>query len=621
MKLVPNNWLYNTGLVGLLRILQAKGVNIAERLNDDGFELRIEDFDDFADAYCKSVLQVSIGRFIPWGNQENRKLLNEFGVNYSEAHNTYLEQLRQELFLTNTIEQAEQSVRATVNAFVVDIRQRIEQGLEKQREQLAQITPQGKAEQKELEKRRKSLERDETRTNKILEEIRNTIGSLEKQKYIVDALQRFYFNKGVIANPSLAKDKTRTQQFEEKYVVPAVNSLGISSSQNAIPCRFCGRPSVILDERWKKDSVFNEGMFSISGVSVEYFANFFYNLIPDIFICDLCELILLCAWTGFNQIPRQLRSGDQDTGYLFVNLPSLPLLFEQNNRVNTAYQRTLLPLKDTIYEDIMADLFSENRQRGRWVLQNILFIEIRTAGRKPGTAFKYFQIGKDVAELFTGSEAAKSFGRIRGRLAAPGDKKGSPSLQLKREVVKRFLSGDQVYDLAYQVCRQSLDSTAVQPKSVFEVVCLHGVRQQIWKKYAAKYNDRKQEADGGRIMESKQVYGILRGLYNVGASLGQSMDLERRQRRAYRLMSVVRSGKSAEFYDMLMKLCIDDKRPVPVDLLRLLNPIDDIEFESKAYAVLSGFLGESQPTATAETASAESPEEAQPISFEEESNG
>ncbi|HEX8137565.1 MAG TPA: type I-B CRISPR-associated protein Cas8b1/Cst1 [Pyrinomonadaceae bacterium] len=618
---MPNNWLYNAGLIGLLRILQAKGVNILERLNDNGFELVIDDFNGFADAYCKVALQVSAGRFIPWGKQEERKLLDGFGANYTEVHNTHLERLRQELSITDTVEQSEQSVRIAVNAFVIEVKQRVEQGLETQREQLAQSTPQNKVEQKELDKRRKSLERDGARAIKIAEEIRNTTGLLEKQKYIVDVLQRFYFNKGVIANYSLAKDKTRVRQFEEKYVVPARNLVGTSNPQAAIPCRFCGRLPVNLDERWKEDSVFNEGMFSVSGVSVKYFKNFFYNLIPDIFICDVCELILLCAWTGFNQIPWQLRSGNEDTEYIFVNLPSLPLLFEQNNRVNTAYQRNLLSLRDTIYEDVMADLFSERKQRGQWVLQNVLFVEIRPAGRKPGTIFKYFQIGKDVAKLFTESESAKSFRLIRGKVAAPGDKKGSPSLQLKREVVKRFLAGDQVYDLAYQVCRQSVDANMAQAKTVLEMICLHGVRQQIWKKYAVNYKNCELKIHEGEAMESKQVYGILRGLYNVGASLGKPMEMEKRQRLAYRLMAVVRSGKSSEFYDMLMKLCIDSKRPVPATLLGLLNPMDAIEFESKAYAVLSGFLGESRSVTTGEGTNAASPEEIPEISIEEESNG
>lgn len=630
MRLVPNNWLYNAGLVGLIRVLQAKGVDVIDRLSDDGFELRAEDFDGFADAYCKCVLQAdsSVGRFIPWLKEEQRKFLNSFGANYAEMHNEYLERLRQELSVIDTVEQAEHSVRVAVNTFAVEVMRHVEQGLEAQRQQLAQSTPQNKSEQKELDRRSKSVERDGTRAKKIVEEIRNTTGYLETQKYIVNVLRRFYFNKGVIAQYNIATDKTRVRQFEEMYVVPAANSLGLSNIQDAVPCRFCFRPSVNLGKRWKEDSVFNEGMFSISGISVKHFTNFFYNLIPDLFICDICELILLCAWTGFNQIPWQLRSGNKDTEYLFVNLPSLPLLFEQNNRVNATYQRNLLSVRDTIYEDVMTDLFSERRQRGQWVLQNVLFIEIRTADRKPGTGFKYFQIGKDVAELFTKAEAAKSFRRIKGRLAAPGDKKRVYSLQLKREVVKRFLSGDQVYDLAYQVCHQSLDNRLLRARNAIEIVFLHSLRRQIWRGHSDKqgYNP-KQKATEGRTMKPGQVYRILQGFSEAGARLANAATqdlkspdekLKKCQRMAYRLMSIVRSGKYAEFYDMLMKLYVDSGRPIPTNLLGLLNPNDDIEFEAKAYALLSGFLGESQPTNAPEGTDAEPPQGLQENPLEEE---
>jgi CRISPR-associated protein Cst1 len=615
MKLVPNNWLYNAGLVGLLRILEEKGVNIDARLSTYGFELQEEDLEGFSNAYFKHVLLASLPRFIPSLDQKERELLGSFDVKYAETRNDCLRQLRQDLQASITIEQAEQMVKVAINAFANNVKIYIEKGFGVQQAQLSQITPKDKTEQKEAQKKEKELLRNRERAEKVTDDkIPAAIGTFEKQKYVVDALKRFYFNKDVVANYSLAKGQTRAHQFEQKYVGPLLRLLEKpreeSDQNNRICCKFCGHPFVDLSEERLQDAVYNEGMFSVSGLPL-VFENFFYNLIPDLFICNICELILLCAWAGFNQVPFRLRSGGEDSEYIFVNLPSLSELWNENESVRKRYEIAQASFRDTIYEEIISELFSrERKERSKWVLQNVLFVEIRTVPSKQRDkpTFKYFHVGKDVADLFISPSVNRSLSHITGRLAAPGDKKGTYSLQLKREVTKRLLSGDQLYDITYQVCRQSLDTARVHPKSVVEIVLLHSLRRQIWRKYAAKYNDRKAEAYGGRIMEPKQVYGILRGLYNVGASLGQSMELEKRQRLAYRLMSVVRSGKSAEFYDMLMKLCIDSKRPVPTELLGLLDPIDDIEFEAKAYAVLSGFLGENRPATTVETAIAESQE-------------
>ena len=328
-------------------------------------------------------------------------------------------------------------------------------------------------------------------------------------------------------------------------------------------------------------------MFSITGVSETKFPNFFYNLTPDFYICEVCELILLCAWAGFNRIPFALRSGPQDTEYIFVNLPSLPLLFEENEALRKFYQ---IPqtVQNTAYEIVMEDLFLKEREKkGEWVLQNVLFVEIRPSMRKDRDKpiFKYFHIGRDIARLFIDKVAIESIRRVYGSLFI-----SNQTINLRREAVKRFVEGDQVYDLIYQVLRQNVDpgtrgnSNLPPLKSAFELSLLHSIRRVIWEGYRKGL---RREA-----MESRQVYEILSKFYEMGASLGKEIDLERRLRMSYRLLSAVRSGRREEFYEMMMKLFIDMQKPIPQDLLSLLNPADPIEFESKAYALLSGFLGE-----------------------------
>ena len=54
-------------------------------------------------------------------------------------------------------------------------------------------------------------------------------------------------------------------------------------------------------------------MFEPIGISLTKFSNFFYNFQPDMVMCDLCELLLLCTSAGFNQIPYEFRDEINNT--------------------------------------------------------------------------------------------------------------------------------------------------------------------------------------------------------------------------------------------------------------------------------------------------------------------
>src|SRR5690606_25368413 len=103
-------------------------------------------------------------------------------------------------------------------------------------------------------------------------------------------------------------------------------------SNSGFLCRFCKHNRVVPKKFDDVNSIFGEGMFSTIGITISY-KNFFYNMQPDLFICDVCELLLICAWAGFTEIPFRFRDKINDTQYIFVHLPSLKLLWDENDNV------------------------------------------------------------------------------------------------------------------------------------------------------------------------------------------------------------------------------------------------------------------------------------------------
>ena len=117
-------------------------------------------------------------------------------------------------------------------------------------------------------------------------------------------------------------------------------------------------------------------------------------------------------------------------------------------------------------------------------------------------------------------------------------------------------------------------------EKVFNLALLSAIRSNIWQRIK----------EAGHLIESKEVYSIIEQFQYEGKKFQFNTKLEERQQKSYRLLSLIRTGKMMDFYDILMKLYMSENRPIPDILITLLNKEDSIDFSAKAYAFLSGFL-------------------------------
>lgn len=594
MKITLNNWLYNAGIVGMLRILRANGITFDEQLKHGYFELLPKHFERIADTYFSFLVKTFPERFFAVSLKADDKgpaIVKDF----KQKIQTQIRAKRDEKIREISVHKAvgdypstEKLIRETIDALKVNA----EEVIQREFEASSTLIGQNDIEKKQKEQMTKTLDKEREKASKIIRDYHDSLSKLfEKQKFVVDLLKRFYFNKNIIGNYSLS-GSNRLEAFSKEFVAPAIRSLASVDVSTGVSCKFCNQHMLQTTDQKLVNIVFNEGLFSASGVSVG-FENFYFNLQPDLFICDICEFILLCSWAGFNRIPYRFRSGENDTEFVFVNLPSLDLMLHENDRIQSLYTTASLNLKDTIYETIFTNLFiKEKTEKSQWVLQNVLFIEIKPVPRKDTSKpiFRYFHVGKDVAKLFTDGFAVKSMQFISGWAEV---QKGL-SLYLKKEIVRRFLNSEPVYDLAFKMLIQIVKNRKGNSYNLFCLACIDSIRKQIWLVHS------KSNHKGAKPMESKVVYGILKGVYSSGAAFVSKMDFEKRQRLSYRMLSLIRNGKYADFYDALMKLHIDAGMSIPEILLGILNTQDAIEFEAKAYAFMSGFLKDVAGTKTAE---------------------
>jgi len=572
MKIFLSDWLTNAGILGFLRLQKLRGFEYD--LSKGYIEVEAKQLDGFEEAFFSEALSRQKGQIFRFES------LDRWSKKTSDD-----KVLREKI--QSEIELIEKSVRPDYGSFNHTIKSftRLLKDLEGTSKNWKLETKVLRDFQNELKLKLKGLKK----TSK------NTRGK-NKEKgakdYVYSFMQKFYSNKEVVGQGAFTGASRKTA-FKKAFVDAAMSLLNSGKVLEGLTCRFCKQQKVKISGFTGKQAfkdLFGEGMFAPIAVSIGA-RNFFYNMQTDMAMCDVCELLLLCSWAGFTEIPLKFQDKINNTQFIFVNVPSLELLVAENKKIEDLYQSWELEVEGTIYDEVLYDLFVKEKERkSEWALQNILFVEIRPvpnkAEGKPN--FRYFHIGKDIAQIFIDQTAIKAAKQIRGRIYTRRNKENprdSVFVYARRDAVRRMLSRDSLYPLCYAAIRDQIENPNYNNiQNAFNLSALSGIRTNIWKK----------NKQGGTPMESKQIFGILKGFSGAGEDLGQGMDYEKRKRLSYRLLSLIRTGKIPDFYESLLKLYISRNKPIPDALVSLLNAVDAVEPQAKAYAFMSGFLGQEQ---------------------------
>jgi len=584
VKISLANWLLNAGIVGFLRIMDWSKFDIELIKQGNYIYIEAKYLEGFEDRYFKFLLNHFSPQFFNLKkeivkNIKDRSLIEQ-----------YISQVKN-ISGTSSYDEYKAKLLTIIHKFKDEAIKSVENEKNLQIDKLEQSKV--NATYKELKKIEKNIKGIATQYQKTIDSLRVKYeGDGKKEKSIDDKilslgsivmyLKGFYSNLAVIGNPSGSSN--RIKDFKDVYVTPAQQAL-LNQHKDGITCKCCKSNTVIqeynsISDNKKKprmlDHVFNEGLFSISGVSLEGFKNFFFNFIPDVFVCPVCKLLILCAYAGFTE--KQYYSLDSDeTDRIFINAPALQSLITANKHLAILYRKQE---KDSIYESIISELVTkEGVEKASWVLQNLFFVEIKPGANKPqDPRFKYFHIPKDIAELLVESQTRYELSRVYGQVEIV---KKKAKVNLKIETIKRLFMNENLYFLVGVAFKNGLYYPA------FHIAVIQSLRRQLINKYL-----------GENYMESKQVYGVLRKFYEKGKNdfpTKNSDDLKRKERQAYRLLSLIRMGKYADFYEQIMKLYINTNKPIGEDLIGLLNTESLIDFEAMAYAFMSGYLYYEQP--------------------------
>src|SRR5581483_8558428 len=353
MEVHPSDWLMNAGIVGYLRLCEKAGIKVDT--SKGHVKIDPSNLEDFTECYFTAVLiRVARGTFklrsatfedlkTKLEPSQFRMIRSKFGEVENDAY------AKVKINYSNFESSRNSVIKAIENFEKLTLKL-----CDKELAKLSEI------DSKEITKLKSKLKEQIVEGKKRLQD--------KKLNFLWVYLQKFYRNKNIIGNPALSK-AGRKKAFHKEYVMPAIEQL---SSKNVLTegflCRFCKQNRVQPESFNDVNSIFAEGMFSTTAITIS-FKNFFYNMQPDMFICNVCELLLMCAWYGFTEIPYRFQDEVNDTQYIFVSDPALELLHKENEKIQTIYHTSEEKVQGTIYQDIIQDIFlREQRTKAAWSL-------------------------------------------------------------------------------------------------------------------------------------------------------------------------------------------------------------------------------------------------------------
>lgn len=562
MNISGGDWLTNAALIGYCRVQ-----NLELKPDSDSVQIKEADLKGFTDKYFNAALkQYMQNSFVL--NKENRDKLTKFLD--KEQKKTFYDELQK---FTNNYDKEISLKPKFADNISVQIKL-----LESYKKELKFFLNKI---QKEFKIKKQTIDSVFKNNNEKIEKKMEAIND-QSCKFIPNSLARFYFNKKIVGNYSLPKTISRNDAFDEEYVLPAISTLKNPLENGHTICKICKQNKVNITSF--ATGILSEGMFSSSMVSDSKFKNFFYNGQADLFICKVCELLLLCTWAGFNPIPLYARDDTVNADYIFVNTSDIRTTQKQNNAIREQKHTDDASLKDDIYKTVLGNLLvNQHKQKSKWVLNGCFFVELKTVVRKNigKPDFRYFHIDRSVANLFQDKNVTNAFTSM-SKTTLYINKKFKKKLSIT--VLDMILSNKGMNDIFYKLCKQQLESTFNMSKQLFNTCLISAIRSE----YIKKHRGQELSENIGRY-----VFKNLEALKRDGNSLANNINTKsdntkKSKSLSYVLLESIRNNNMNKFFDLILKLYLTNNLPVPNNMMSLLDKHDDTVIE-KTYAFMSGF--------------------------------
>jgi len=571
IELYMDEWFYNMGILGLFRILEyakEKGAEVNYSVNGNCLAFDEKILDNFAEYY------------FDYFTEKYSQIL------YSDlvAHLDRIESSKRIGSLKGFLESSrvEKTLEVIKEVLSEEEKKDLEQVLEKVK----------KAKRSRSKNGEEAKELSDEEFLKVTGFLRNIFAyivrndGVKRRRGLSLLRNDFYdnfFGQISFLQKTLTKESFEVQlaKFKEDFVEP-VKALIEEEEKNDKETNEGKRRKRILEHtcmlcRRHKAKVYDDSFFGSYfiplGMTKEA-TNFMWNGNLALPICEICILVLMCTPAGATKITdyslistiQGNKNATDNTFFAFVNATdSLELLIQYNNML------LLRRSEDVPFQNFFKDMAEFQKVKFKWMLDNVTLFEFRAGYESKRSHIKFSYIDRGTAEFLLNE--MDEIDKLKND-------------EYKVIFLSRILFGGSLTEVMYAKLRELLKN-----ERTFEMYDVY--RMAVLKAFIDTYRS----LNGGDSMQEQKgkVKAILYKAYRSGQELRRALEQNNAANKlpgiGYRLLNFARVGDKNTFADSIIRLYVSQSMKVPDILLSMLSDYE-VDFETLAYAYISGLLGE-----------------------------
>lgn len=312
---------------------------------------------------------------------------------------------------------------------------------------------------------------------------------------------------------------------------------------------------------------YSEGNFVPLAISSDNAKNFFWEQNVKLPICDVCKLILFCIPAGITNITKTVKENGE-----YKEKPLLSFI-NYDTSINKLYKTNLSFSNKSKYEnkannpfaELILNIVEQDKQISIWQLENIFVVEFE-AEYGAYSRIEYFNIKRYIAKFFT-QYAHTTLSKIK-------------DYKYKLQIVDYILKNKDIKYIVNDRLREELKKENSNGFNSFLAVQTRTILNLL-----------KKERRG--VEEIKKNNDKLYVLYNLGMQIHEELkhkgDENKLDGYTYKMLNSIKSGNKKEFMDIILRIHMSMGKDVsPIFLETMQNT--DLDFESIAHSFLAGLI-------------------------------
>ena len=602
IKVYLNDWFYNAGIVGFLRILEANDDEFAINRNNY-IEFDTESLRKFHKYYFKYFFQ----KYNVAENVENRTK-NSF--DYLENNiEVILENKDKEKERKDKIKSNKKYIKDTIKKQLDKIKKIDENTYEEMKEQYERIEK-SSTKQEIIEIKEKlisDIEKDNINKRLTLNLFKSILSntyygqpsflnviktsiSYEGQQelmyrdYVSNIVETGFIN-GIMKNEySIEQIKEYIENAKESNITQEMEKI-----YSKIEKDYIGRSKTIEDiQKYLKEKVikscsmceneiglttnYSEGNFVPLAISSDNARNFFWNQNVKMPICDVCKLILFCIPAGMTTITKTIKENGEyreKQVLSFVNFDTkVDMLYKTN--INFGNKSRYENKNENPYSELILDIVEQDKQVSIWQLDNIFVVELE-AEYGAYSRIEYFNIKRYIS-LFFKDYAKKTLSKIW-------------DYRYKLQIVDYIMKNKDIKYIINDRLRAEMSKEEAKgaKKNGYNSFLATQIRMIL--------NILKKE--GNEVENIKKNDDKLYVIYNLGIQIHEELKHNNEDNKldgyTYKMLNSIKAGNRKEFMDIVIRLHMaigKDVSPIFIETMQTTG----LDFESIGHSFLAGLI-------------------------------